>query len=85
MPSFVYLLHSQSLGCYYIGQTSDLARRLKAHNAGLARTTKRGRPWSLLGYEIYANRSDARWQERQLKLHSDRKASFIKRLQAKGR
>ena len=82
MPFFVYLLYSESLDRYYIGQTSDLTKRLAAHNAGYVRSTKSGRPWMLVGYERYESRSEARWRERQLKLHSDRKLSFIKQLQA---
>ena len=80
MRFFVYLLYSDGLRCHYIGQTSNVARRLVAHNAGLVRSTRRGCPWDLLGYETYESRSDARWRERQLKLHSDKKALFIKKL-----
>lgn len=71
MPLFVYLLYSKSLDCCYIGQTSNLTKRLVAHSAGRVRSTSRGRPWALLGYETYESRSEARWRERQLKLHSD--------------
>jgi putative endonuclease len=85
MPFFVYLLHSQRTERHYIGQTADLAKRLKAHNTGLVRTTRRGRPWSLVGYESYESRSDARWRERNLKLHSDKKAAFIRILHKIGR
>lgn len=82
LPFFVYLLYSASLDHYYIGQTSDLTKRLTAHNAGYVRSTKNGRPWTLVGYETYEGRSEARWRERQLKLHSDRKLSFIQKLLA---
>ena len=83
MPFFVYLLYSDGLKRHYIGQTSDVAKRLATHNCGLVRSTRRGRPWYLLGYETYESRSDARWRERQLKLHSDKKVSFITRLRQK--
>ena len=79
---FVYLLYSESLDRYYIGQTSDLTRRVIAHNAGYVKSTKSGCPWTVVGYETYKSRSEARWREQQLKLHSDRKFAFIKQLRA---
>ncbi len=80
MAFFVYLLRSELTGRHYIGQTSDLTARFTAHNAGRVRTTKKGRPWTLVGCETYETRSGARWRERQLKLHSGTRLSFIKRL-----
>ncbi|MBL7900854.1 MAG: GIY-YIG nuclease family protein [Bacteroidia bacterium] len=32
----------------YIGQTSDLASRIKAHNSGESTYTQKGIPWTLL-------------------------------------
>jgi putative endonuclease len=35
-------------GTYYVGVTSDLAKRLDAHNAGLSPHTGKARPWRRL-------------------------------------
>lgn len=85
LPFFVYLLYSENLDRYYIGQTSNLMKRLAAHNAGYVRSTKSGRPWTLVGHETYESRSEARWRERQLKHHSGQKLSFIEKLRAANR
>jgi putative endonuclease len=46
---FVYILKSVSTaGTYYVGVTSDLAKRLDAHNAGLSPHTGKARPWRRL-------------------------------------
>ena len=46
----VYVLVSDSLGATYVGISTDPERRLEQHNGerpGGARSTRRGRPWSL--------------------------------------
>ena len=40
----VYVIKSIE-GLTYIGQTNDINRRLKEHNKGLSRWTKRGADW----------------------------------------
>lgn len=43
---FVYILKSvNTAGAYYVGVTSDMERRLEAHNAGLSSHTAKARPW----------------------------------------
>ena len=45
---FVYILRSLSVGDRrYVGLTSDVRRRLDAHNQGLTPSTARYRPWTL--------------------------------------
>ncbi|MCZ6701244.1 MAG: GIY-YIG nuclease family protein [bacterium] len=71
MPFFIYVLQSSSTGKVYIGQTSDLPRRLKQHNDpdwGRRRFTKKDRgPWRLVHSEEYSTRSDAMRREKALK------------------
>ena len=50
MPFYVYILISME-GYHYIGQTSDLNRRLSEHNKHLAHSTKYGHNWEILRYE----------------------------------
>ena len=45
---FVYILRSRSdPQRYYTGLTSDVRRRLAAHNAGRCTHTSAGRPWDV--------------------------------------
>lgn len=64
---YVYLIKSQKTGEIYIGVTSDLRSRLRNHNAGLSKATKRGAPWTLVYYEAYLSSTDACRRERHLK------------------
>jgi predicted GIY-YIG superfamily endonuclease len=59
----VYVLEN-SKGRLYIGHTEDLDRRLHQHNSPegkehLGKYTHRNGPWSLVGSESYATRSEA--------------------------
>lgn len=66
----VYVLQNAD-GRIYIGQTSDLARRIAQHNDPdnrLSRTTKRFRgPWLLAYSESAVDRTAALRRERELK------------------
>jgi putative endonuclease len=71
MAFWVYLLQSESTGRVYIGQTSDLQRRLREHNdteLGRRRYTRRLKgPWQLRYSEEHVSRSEAMRRERFLK------------------
>jgi putative endonuclease len=81
---YVYLLKSLKDNKYYIGQTQNVEKRLKAHNSGLVQSTKPRRPLVLIGYETFDSRNEARWFEYNLKNHSDRKKKFIKQIESYG-
>ena len=63
----VYVLRSEKDGRYYVGMTSDLRKRLIAHNTGRTKSTKGYRPWRLLHLEEYPDREIARKREKYLK------------------
>jgi putative endonuclease len=50
MPCFVYILGAVTgtRTLTYVGWTTDLARRLRQHNAGSGARSTRGRQWVLL-------------------------------------
>ena len=85
MPFFVYVLVNPD-GKTYVGQTSDLDKRLKQHNdpdCHLTVHTKRHRgPWKQLHAEICDTRQEAMKRERQLKSGGGRR--FIRSLVEKG-
>ncbi|MFN5170530.1 MAG: GIY-YIG nuclease family protein [Cyclobacteriaceae bacterium] len=67
MDFSVYILQSERDGSFYIGQTSDLADRLRRHNLGLEKYTSRKAPWRLYWTQRVATRSEAIRLERKIK------------------
>ncbi len=71
MSFWVYILRSEATGQLYIGQTSDLERRVMRHNteeAGSKRYTHRQEgPWNLIYSEEKETRSGAMKREKYLK------------------
>jgi putative endonuclease len=63
----VYVLESLKDTRHYIGQTSDLNRRIQEHNQGRVRWTKTHRPWKVLHIEEFENRTAAIKREQYLK------------------
>ncbi len=64
---FVYLLRCAD-GTLYAGITTDLDRRLAAHNAGAgARYTRARRPVELIHFESVADRAEASRREAAIK------------------
>ena len=66
---FVYVLGAGGAGGYrtYVGWTTDLVRRLAAHNAGSGARSTRGRQWMLLYAERHGTKQDAMSREWHLK------------------
>jgi len=76
MEFFTYILKSEVDGSLYIGQTQDVEKRLKRHNAGRNRSTSAKRPWVLLFAKQCASRPEAMKLEKYLKSLKKRKAVF---------
>jgi putative endonuclease len=75
---YVYVLKNER-GEIYIGETSNLDARLKAHNDGRNRSTK-GHRWEVVYYEAYRSPEDARKRERKLKAHGQAKRWLKERI-----
>ncbi|MFH0803850.1 MAG: GIY-YIG nuclease family protein [Candidatus Tagabacteria bacterium] len=60
---YIYVLQSQVNGKLYKGSTADLRKRVNEHNAGRVKSTKSSRPWILIYYEAYQNKTLARKTE----------------------
>jgi putative endonuclease len=78
MEYFVYILHSEKNGSYYVGQTKDITSRIQKHNNGEVQYTKSNCPWKLVYQEEFKTRSEAIIREREIKSHKKRK--FIENL-----
>lgn len=64
---FLYILQSKKNGIYYIGSTSDIAKRLNQHNRGYSKYTKNKGPFKLVYKENYDTLSETRGREKQIK------------------
>ncbi len=64
---YVYILRSKKTGKLYKGFTDDLRNRIIRHNTGKVKSTKNGKPWELLHYQVFKNKTDARREELFLK------------------
>jgi putative endonuclease len=69
MTCFVYVLGTGGGKNFrtYVGWTTDLAKRLDAHNSGRGAKSTRGRCWTLLYAERYRTRTAAMSREWRLK------------------
>ncbi len=76
---YVYLLgtsdsgHSKS----YVGWTTDLEKRLRAHNTGKGAKSTRGRQWQIIHSECFETRGDAMTREYQLKHDRGARATLL--------
>ena len=72
-PNYVYLIATCDQGAArsYVGWTTDLEKRLAAHNAGAGAKSTRGRQWRLVHSEVFNTRGEAMAREYELK--KDRK------------
>ncbi|MDQ7799329.1 MAG: GIY-YIG nuclease family protein [Candidatus Edwardsbacteria bacterium] len=71
---FVYILLSIKDSKFYIGNTSDIEKRLAKHNAGGVDATKHRRPLVLVYKEELPDKITARIRERKLKSLKSHKA-----------
>ena len=72
----VYAISSETRNYIYVGMTSNLGRRLEAHNKGYERTTKPYRPFRLIYKEVHPTRESARKREKYFKSGAGK--SFLK-------
>ena len=64
---YVYLLLSLKDNKFYLGSTTDMKRRLDAHNKGLNPSTKHRYPFELVYYEVFDSYEIAKRREYKLK------------------
>jgi len=64
---YVYVLQSQKDQNLYIGYTKNLRKRVRQHEQGRVKSTKRRVPLKLVYYEAYRIREDATKREYELK------------------
>jgi len=70
----VYVLKSVKDGELYTGHTSNLEKRLKAHNRGAVKSTRNRRPFILVYCEAFKTKSEAFGREMYFKTAEGGKA-----------
>ena len=70
---FAYILYSVKVDRCYVGFTDNLDWRLKRHNSGWGKYTKRGIPWSLVYSEEFFFKNEAIKREKEIKNMKSRK------------
>ena len=78
MKFYVYILQSEVDASFYIGYSADLSQRIDQHNSGLSQYTSTKRPWRLVYFEDFDDKTTAVQRERFLKKMKNR--DFILRL-----
>ncbi|MBK6392861.1 MAG: GIY-YIG nuclease family protein [Saprospiraceae bacterium] len=80
MKYYVYILYAEAHDKYYIGQTQDVAARLKRHNDGIETYSKKFAPWILIWCTEKSTRSESVILESKLKnLSKERIRAFIEK------
>ncbi len=64
-----------------MGYTSDLRKRFIEHNTGKVKSTKAYKPYLLVYYEAFVNKTDALKREIELKTKGQQKEFLLKRLE----
>ena len=63
----LYILQSSTTGRYYVGVTSDIARRIEEHNRGKSLATRGRGPWRIVYTEQYDSTQKANLREYRIK------------------
>ena len=73
MNYYVYILNSIIFPeKFYVGYTEDIETRLKTHNVGGSIHTAKDRPWIMVTYSAFEDKTTALNFEKYLKSHSGR-------------
>jgi putative endonuclease len=67
MPFYVYILYSQSIDSYYVGQSENLADRLYRHNNSGSKSTKKANDWTIVYQRPFETRALAMAEEKRIK------------------
>ena len=80
MEFYVYIIYSEKLGRFYVGQTNNIEDRFQRHNLGYEAYTSKGLPWVLCWFVLKPDRQQAVQLELKLKnLSKERIIKFIEK------
>ena len=73
MSYFTYIIYSNSLDKFYVGQTADINTRIEDHNNSRSTYTKKTNDWELKHSEYFDNRTATIHRENEIKKKKSRK------------
>ena len=77
---FLYIIQNREKNWHYIGITVDIANRVAEHNAGEVRSSKARCPLTLVYYETFPDKANARKRELFLKKTAKARMVLLKKL-----
>ena len=69
---YIYVLYNSDKSFIYIGYSENLKERVVKHNSGEVKSTKAYLPLTLIFYEAYPSKNDAKRRETYLKSNKGR-------------
>ncbi|MBI3520702.1 MAG: GIY-YIG nuclease family protein [Bacteroidetes bacterium] len=70
---YIYILYSQKVDKYYVGQTEDIEGRLISHKTGISKYTSISDDWILVYKESFNTRNEAIRRENEIKKKKSKK------------
>ena len=64
---YTYILFSDKTQKFYIGSCENMDSRLARHNTGATPSTKSGRPWTVVYFELFPSKTEALAWEKYIK------------------
>lgn len=77
---YVYILQSKVNNSFYIGYSADVKQRFIEHNSSKSGYTSKYKPWILVYYESYSDKSLALTREQNLKKFKSAYCNLVKRI-----
>jgi putative endonuclease len=75
---YVYGIRDSTGKRIYVGECENFEDRLSRHNMGFVKSTKSGRPWTLVAVQLVDSHSKARWIENQLKRSRGKRIKWLR-------
>ncbi len=70
---YIYIIYSEKIDRYYVGQTENVEERLISHSAGISPYTSISDDWKLVYTESFESRNEAILREKEIKKKKSRK------------
>jgi len=70
---YIYIIYSEKVDKYYVGQTENIEERMMSHNSGISKCTSISNDWKLMYSELFDKRDEAIRREKEIKKKKSRK------------
>ena len=70
---YIYIIYSEKVNKYYVGQTENIEERMISHNSSISKYTSISDDWNLVYTESFDTRNEAIQRENEIKKKKSRK------------